>query len=55
MMTMKDVYALNMAYLVVSGEAATMPKVLKEIERIRREGSDFATVAWVARMFANTY
>lgn len=43
------------AYLVVSGEAATKPKVIKEIERIRREGADFATVDWTARMLANTF
>ena len=43
------------AYLIVTGEAATLPKVLKAIERIRREGGDFATVDWEARLLSNTY
>ena len=43
------------AYLVVNGEASTKAKVQKEIERIRREGSDFTTVDYIARMFSNTY
>lgn len=43
------------AYLIANGEASTTSKVLKEIERIRREGSDFATVDWIARMMSNTY
>lgn len=43
------------AFLIVSGEAATLPKVIKEVGRIRKEGADFMTVDWVARQFANTY
>lgn len=43
------------AYLVVSGEAATKPKVINEIKRIRREGADFATVDWIARQMSATY
>ena len=43
------------AYLVVTGEAGTKAKVQKEIERIRREGSDFMTVDYIARMMASTY
>lgn len=43
------------AFLVVGGEAATKAKVMKEVERIRREGADFATVDWVARQFSRTY
>lgn len=43
------------AYLIASGEAATLPKVLKAIERVRKEGGDFATVDWTARQLSNTY
>ena len=43
------------AYLIVHGEASTKAKVLKEIQRIQREGGDFATVDWIARQMANTY
>lgn len=43
------------AYLVVNGEASTKAKVIKEVDRIRREGGDFATVDWIARMMSNTY
>ena len=43
------------AYLIATGEASTKAKVLKEIDRIRREGSDFATVDWIARQMSNTY
>lgn len=43
------------AYLIAQGEASTKAKVLKEIQRIRREGGDFATVDWIARQMANTY
>lgn len=43
------------AYLIVSGEAATNAKVMKEVERIRRGGSSFEMACWVAREFARTY
>lgn len=43
------------AYLVVEGEAATVGKVMKEVERIRVSGADFATADWTARMLANTF
>lgn len=43
------------AYLIAEGEASTHGKVIKEIERIRREGGDFATVDWIARQLSNTY
>lgn len=43
------------AYLAAEGEAATNAKVLKECERIRREGGNFATVEWIARQMARTY
>lgn len=45
----------NRAYLVVKGEAATVGKVVKEVERIRVSGADFATADWTARMLANTF
>lgn len=45
----------NRAYLVVEGEAATVGKVMKEVERIRVSGADFATTDWTARMLANTF
>ena len=44
----------NRGYLLASGVASTNPKVIKEIERIRREGGDFATVDWIARQLSNT-
>lgn len=43
------------AYLTVTGEAATNSKVLKEIDRIRKEGTDFATAEYIARQLSNTY
>ena len=45
----------NKAYLIVEGEAATVGKVVKEVERIRVSGADFATVDWTARMLSNTF
>lgn len=45
----------NRAYLIVEGEAATVRKVVKEVERIRVSGADFATVDWTARMLSNTF
>lgn len=45
----------NRAYLIVTGEAATVGKVVNEVERIRRQGADFATVDWTARMLSNTF
>ena len=41
------------AFLIVTGEAATLPKVIKEIARVRTGGGDFNTVAWTARKLAN--
>ena len=43
------------AYLIVTGEASTNRRVLKEIERVRTGGGDFDTVAWTARMLANEF
>ena len=45
----------NRAYLTAEGEASRMAKVVKEVERIRKEGGDFATVDWTARMLSNTF
>lgn len=45
----------NRAFLIVDGEAATVGKVVKEVERIRVSGADFATVDWTARMLSNTF
>ena len=45
----------NRAFLIVEGEAATVGKVVKEVERIRVSGADFATADWTARMLANTF
>lgn len=43
------------AYLAVSGEAATNPKVLKQISDVRKGSYDFATVDWMARQLKETY
>ena len=43
------------AYLIVSGEASTNTKVMKEVERIRRGGASFEMACWIAREFARTY
>lgn len=43
------------AYLIVTGEASTNRRVLKEIEWVRTGGGDFDTVAWTARMLANEF
>lgn len=43
------------AFLVVTGEATTMTKVMEEVRRVRVGGSDFATVEWTARQLSNTY
>lgn len=43
------------AFLTVTGEASTNSKVQKEVLRIRREGADFASADWTARMLANTF
>ena len=45
----------NRAYLIVTGEAATVGKVVNEVDRIRKQGADFATVDWTARMLSNTF
>lgn len=45
----------NRAFLIVEGEASTVGKVVKEVERIRVSGADFATVDWIARMLSNTF
>lgn len=43
------------AYLIVSGEAATNAKVLRECERIRKSGATWDEAVWTARMLAKTY
>lgn len=43
------------AYLSVSGDAATNPKVLKHIGDVRKGSYDFATVDWMARQLKETY
>ncbi len=43
------------AYLAVSGDAATNPKVLKQIDDVRKGSYDFATVDWMARQLKETY
>ena len=43
------------AYLIVTGEAATKAKVMKEVDRIRTGGATFAEVKWTAKMLASTY
>lgn len=43
------------AYLSVSGEASNNAKVQKEVLRIRREGGNFKTVAYVARQLSHTF
>lgn len=43
------------AFLAVSGEAATNPKVLKQISDVRKGSYDFATVDWMARQLKETY
>lgn len=43
------------AYLIVSGEAATNAKVLREVERIRKSGATWDEAVWTARMLAKTY
>ena len=43
------------AYLIVTGEAATKAKVMKEVDRIRTGGGTFAEVKWTAKMLARTY
>ncbi len=43
------------AYLVVTGEAATKAKVMKEVERIRIGGGSFWEVDATARQLAATY
>ena len=43
------------AYLAVSGEASTNQKVLKLVDEVRKNKTDFATAEWEARMLSNTY
>lgn len=43
------------AYLVVTGEAATKSKVMKEVERIRIGGGTFFEVDSLAKQMAATY
>ena len=43
------------AFLVVTGEAATNPKVAREVARIQTGGGTFSMVEWVARQFSLTY
>ena len=43
------------AYLAVSGDAATNPKVLKQIGDVRKGSYDFSTVDWMARQLKEIY
>ena len=43
------------AFLAASGEAATNPKVLKQIGDVRKGSYDFATVDWMARQLKESY
>lgn len=43
------------AYLVVTGEAATKAKVMKEVERVRVGGGTFFEVDALARQLAATH
>ena len=43
------------AYLAVSGDAATNPKVLNQIGDVRNGSYDPATVEWMARQLKETY
>ncbi|MBO6063456.1 MAG: hypothetical protein J6P62_05725 [Bacteroidales bacterium] len=43
------------AYLSVTGKAATVAKVKKEVERVRREGADFETAKFLASQMAKNY
>ncbi|MBO7412813.1 MAG: hypothetical protein J6U20_04025 [Fibrobacter sp.] len=43
------------AFLAVTGEAATNPKVIKQVEDVRKGAYDFATVEWMARQVSSTY
>lgn len=43
------------AYLVVTGEAETKSKVMKEVERIRIGGGTFFEVDSLAKQMAATY
>lgn len=43
------------AYLIVNGEAATIGKVKKEVERIRIGGGTFFEVDSLAKQMAATY
>lgn len=43
------------AYLIVHGEAATVGKVMKEVERVRIGGGSFWEVNALARQLAATY
>lgn len=43
------------AYLVVTGEASTNAKVMREVARIRTQGEVFKMVDFIARQYAATY
>lgn len=43
------------AFLEVTGQASTKAKVMKEVERIRKQRENFDTVAFIAREFSRTY
>lgn len=43
------------AYLIVTGEAATKAKVMKEVERVRVGGGTFFEVDALARQLAATH
>lgn len=43
------------AFLEVSGQASTKAKVMKEVDRIRRQRENFDMVAFIAREFSRTH
>ena len=43
------------AYLIVTGEASTKAKVMKEVERVRVGGGSFWEVNALAKQLAATY
>lgn len=55
----RTIYIVNgtktRAYLQVTGEASTNPKVIKEIDRIRRQGGSWYEVEMTAKQFSHTY
>lgn len=43
------------AYLQATGEASTNTKVIKEVDRIRRQGATMYEVKMTAKQFSKTY